>query len=48
MEPKVIHNEQGHLCEIWVDDVRVGHGYDSLLLDEKEFGLLEVFAKCQG
>jgi hypothetical protein len=47
-EPIVIHNEQGHLYEIWVDDVRVGHGDDSFLLDEKEFGLWEVVAKRQG
>jgi predicted GNAT family acetyltransferase len=48
MEPKVIHNEQAHRYEIWVDDVRVGLADYSLVPGEKHFVHTEVSPEHQG
>jgi predicted GNAT family acetyltransferase len=48
MEPKVIHNEQAHRCEIWVDDVRVGLADDSLMPGERHFVHTEVNPENHG
>ena len=48
MEPKVIHNEQAHRYEIWVDDVRVGLADYSLMPGERHFVHTEVSPEHQG
>ena len=48
MEPKVIHNEQAHRYEIWVDDVRVGLADYTLVPGERHFVHTEVHPEHQG
>ena len=48
MEPKVIHNEQAHRYEIWVDNNRVGLADYSLMPGERHFVHTEVNPEHQG
>lgn len=48
MEPKVIHNEQAHRYEIWVDEKRVGHADYSLMSGERHFVHTETDPAEQG
>ena len=48
MEPKVIHNEQAHRYEIWVDEVRVGLADYSLMPGERHCVHTEVNPEHQG
>jgi uncharacterized protein len=48
MEPIVIHNEQAHQYEIWVDGVRAGLAEYRLMPGEKHFVHTEVNPDHQG
>jgi predicted GNAT family acetyltransferase len=48
MEPKVIHNQESHRYEIWVDEKKVGHADYSLMPGERHFVHTEVDPEQQG
>lgn len=48
MEPKVIHNQEAHRYELWVDDVRVGLADYSQMPGERCFVHTEVGPEHQG
>jgi predicted GNAT family acetyltransferase len=48
MEPKVIHNQESHRYEIWVDEKKVGHADYSLMPGERRFVHTEVDPEQQG
>ena len=48
MEPKVIHNQDLHRYEIWVDENKVGHAAYSLMPGERHFVHTETDTAEQG
>jgi uncharacterized protein len=48
MDPKVIHNQQSHRYEIWLEDKKIGHADYSLFPGERHFVHTEVLPQFQG
>jgi len=48
MEAKVIHNQEAHRYELWVDDVQVGLADYSVMPGERHFVHTEVSPEHQG